>query len=672
LAEKKKIVSFQRSASFIPSSFNTDDNTIEVVAATEAEVLTYNWDYGRVREVLSMKPGEVRLDRLNAKAQVLDNHNSFGSIRQAVLGVVDEARIDNGQLIAKVRFSSREDLKPFIEDVKNGIYNNVSIQYRIYKAVVTEEDGTLPLLRAVDWEPFEVSFVSVPADYNAGARSQNTETHDCEILNTSNSKKQNMNRSSEILKLVRAAGLSIDFAQTLIDDETIDMDKARSMVDAEKAKLQKPAAPTEEQLRQAEKVRRNEIVAAVRAAKLEDAYALELIGNDAMTVDQARAAIIDKLASTASQQRNTPAANAGIQVNADETDKRRSGIENAILVRAGQGGDATKLGEYRGARMIDLARLNLESEGVKVRGMSQKEIAQAALNIDQSRSSFSSSDFPITLGNTVNRVLRRAYDLAPRTFTPFVRRATASDFRTMTRVQLGDLAALEKIVEGGEYKSFSLGENGESYKVAKYGKIINLTWEMLVNDDLDAFSRIPSMFGNAAAQTQSDLVYGILTGNPNMSDSVAVFHANHGNLAAAGTVIDVTNMGKARAAMRKQKSLGGQFLNLSPKFLVVGPDKEQEALQISSSQYTANTTGNINVWQGLVQPIVEGRLTGNQWYMAADPAQIDTIETAFLDGEELFTETRNGFEVDGMQIKARMVFAAKTIDYRGLYKNPGA
>ena len=58
--------------------------------------------------------------------------------------------------------------------------------------------------------------------------------------------------------------------------------------------------------------------------------------------------------------------------------------------------------------------------------------------------------------------------------------------------------------------------------------------------------------------------------------------------------------------------------------------------------------------------------------MAAAPNMVDTIEYGFLDGNELYTEQREGFDVDGMQFKVRMTFGAKAIDWRGLYKNAGA
>jgi len=53
--------------------------------------------------------------------------------------------------------------------------------------------------------------------------------------------------------------------------------------------------------------------------------------------------------------------------------------------------------------------------------------------------------------------------------------------------------------------------------------------------------------------------------------------------------------------------------------------------------------------------------------------QIDTIEYAYLEGQEgAYVESRNGFDVDGVEIKCRLDFGAKAIDWRGLYKNPGA
>ncbi len=58
------------------------------------------------------------------------------------------------------------------------------------------------------------------------------------------------------------------------------------------------------------------------------------------------------------------------------------------------------------------------------------------------------------------------------------------------------------------------------------------------------------------------------------------------------------------------------------------------------------------------------------WFMVADPSQIDTIEYCYLEGQQgVYIETRYGFEVDGVEIKARLDFAAAAVEPRGLQKN---
>ena len=104
---------------------------------------------------------------------------------------------------------------------------------------------------------------------------------------------------------------------------------------------------------------------------------------------------------------------------------------------------------------------------------------------------------------------------------------------------------------------------------------------MIINDDLDAFTRIPALFGTAAATLESDVVWGIVTSNPAMGDGVALFHATHKNLAGTGTALDVANLGKARTAMAKQTGLDGKtVLNIRPAFLVVPSSLELTAEQL--------------------------------------------------------------------------------------------
>jgi len=295
--------------------------------------------------------------------------------------------------------------------------------------------------------------------------------------------------------------------------------------------------------------------------------------------------------------------------------------------------------------------------------MSKMAVAERALH--------STSDFPLILANVANKTLRAAYEAYNQTFRPFVRVVTLADFKTVSRTQLGDAPQLLRVAEGAEIQRGTIGEAREQYALATYARVVAVTRQTLVNDDLDAFTRIPAMFGTMAANLESDLVYGQITSNPTMGDGLALFVAGHNNLGTG--VINVDNLGAGRAAMRKQVGLNGSPINVSARYLLVSPDRETVAQQFTSSAYVPNQSSTINPFTTLT-PIAEPRLTNAaQWYLIGDPSQIDTIELAYLEGQQgVYLETRNGFDVDGVEIKARLDAAAKVIDWRGFYRSSGA
>lgn len=659
--DKIKIGKQSTRADFVPSSYKEDTKTIDVVFATDTPVLRYSWD-GPFYEVLDMAGHQT--DRSAGSLPVLNNHDRYSGVT-GIIGRAENIRMENGKWMATVRFSSREDVAPIIQDVRDGIIQDISVGYRVYKYEKVEEvEKEIPTFYARKWESNEISFVTVPADHNAKVRHQEGEFTEVEVENHSTEKQtkdQNTMKREQIIALLEKRG--VKFEANATDEQLVRLLEETLAAKSDDESVRAAAVAAERQ-------RVKEINEAVRAAQLSDEFATRLI-DKGTSVDEARALVIAEIAS---KNKENAQRSQNANVGREQVEKVRSAMEEAIAHRVDPTVKLDSGREFRGMRMLDMARFSLEQAGVNTKGMSQREVATAALNIGDVRSYHSSSDFPIILGNTVNRTLRAAYEFQARTFQPFCRRVNISDFKEITRAQLsGLIGSFDTIAEGGEYKAATVGEGQEKYKLVKYGKKIAITWEALINDDLSAFSRIPQAIAAKAAQKQSDVVYAILTGNPTMSDNNALFHTNaHGNLAAAGTTIP-NGISAARAAMRKQTDPNGDFINVSPSFLIVGPDKETEAQQLINATIVATKTADTNVFRGSVQIIVEPRLTGNQWYMAAAPTAIDTIEYAFLDGEqELFTEQRTGFDVDGLEIKARMVFAAKAIDWRGLYKNPGA
>jgi hypothetical protein len=209
---------------------------------------------------------------------------------------------------------------------------------------------------------------------------------------------------------------------------------------------------------------------------------------------------------------------------------------------------------------------------------------------------------------------------------------------------------------------------------------------VIINDDLGAFTDLPARFGVAARNTESDIVYSILLANAALADSVALFHSSHGNLAGSAGAPSVTTMGAAFKDMALQKDPDGKtYLNIMPRILLAPPTLWATVEQLLGN-ITPNATASvvptrIQGLQAVVEPRLEGGVTldgttysgsSTAWYLAADPAQIVSVEYAYLEGGEgVFTETQQGFEIDGLKVKVRLDFGAKALDYRGISKNAG-
>ncbi|MEG1799842.1 MAG: hypothetical protein RR214_06605, partial [Synergistaceae bacterium] len=134
-----------------------------------------------------------------------------------------------------------------------------------------------------------------------------------------------------------------------------------------------------------------------------------------------------------------------------------------------------------------------------------------------------------------------------------------------------------------------------------------------------------------------------------------------------------TTLSAALETMYAQTSINGEPINVLPKYLIHGPKNLVTVKKILSTDMLASKSGDINVFKGEFIPVMDQHITDKGWFLLSESGMCDTIEYAHLDGEEgIYTETRNGFEVDGIEIKARLIFGAAAIDYRGMYKNAGA
>jgi hypothetical protein len=633
---------------------NAEARTIELTWSTGAEVRRYDWRRGvYYKEVLSLDPQHVRLQRLNNGAPLLPNHWSF-DVRD-VLGVMESASVDGAKGTGSARFSKRADVDGIWMDVQDNILRSVSVGYIIHKVErqAPENESDPWTYRVIDWEPIEVSIVLIPADPDAGFRGLSPDgkhelrTFPCVFTD--------------------AAPAALSHKEERMDPKTVNQNEAGAG---------NPTAVDQQAIRQQavndEQQRASGIRAAVRKAKLPEALADDLVARN-ISIEAARAVIIDKIAEEA--ERSAPTnSGAHITTEVDEREVKRNAMAEAIahrLMPSGQLPEAAR--EFRHMSLIRLAEESLLVQGERVRGFSAREIAERALH--------TSSDFPNILANVMNKRLRAGYQENVPTYMSWARRApNAPDFKSLSVTQLSATPDLLQVNEAGEFKYGTMSDGRETYAVLTYGRIIGVTRQTLINDDMRALDRVASGFGSSARRLENRTVYAQLTSNPTMGDGTALFHSSRGNLAGTGAAISQATLSAMRAAMRVQKGLQGEELNLSPAFLIVPATQEQLAYQFTSSQYVPAKPGDVNEFRTggrtALEPIIDAVLDGastTAWYAAANSADVDTIEYCYLDGSEgVYLESRIGFNVDGMEVKARLDFAAKAIDGKGLYRNPGA
>lgn len=708
MSRKIKINQNYFRAGFEPSTFNNDRNTVDVVFSTGAHVKRVSFD-GEFLEELSLKRGHVKLDRFKSGAPVLNNHGTAqgmfggGGVRglEDVIGVVENARLEKdskGQSIgvATVRLSQREEIAGIVRDIKEGIIRNVSVGYRVNKFEEQKQRvNGLPVLRAIDWEPMELSFVGIPADSGAQARAE-MPTNECELISEGeNMPLENEEKISSTSTKGPEEKRNVQEEHDTIDvpQESEEMEESESEESTDEVESDAPDAETSEDeesqdadesedsrsgsvetamvnpetIRAEERQRQLDIRQAVSVATLDEVFANELCERS-VNIDEARKLIFKKL----EKRTNTKTINHRIEVkDMEQRELRRKAAVQGLLHRF----DATKYKidgaerEWVTDSLVQTARNILHHEGVSdAYKMKKTEVATRALH--------SSSDFSEILANTANKTLRDAYEGAPNTYEPFARQRSASDFKEISSIQLGNGGKLEKTLEHGEYKRTTIDEAAEKYQVEKYGLIIGRTWELLVNDDLDAFSRIPARLGIRAREKENEIFWNLVLANGLMAETgLALFNTGaHDNLASSGTVISVASLGVARSKMRTKLDLDGELMNLTPRYLVV-----PAALETVAEQFITNISpdqaGNVNPFSNRLQLIVEPRLDGNSttaWYTMSDIGQVDMAEIARLDGRGPEIMTREGFEIDGFETKIRYVFGMKILDYRAFYKNPGA
>jgi phage head maturation protease len=585
---------------------------------------------GEWTEVLSHAPGAVDLSR--SPLPLIEGHDRS----RTNIGIVTDLKLDGGKLRGVVVLGSSARAEELAADIADGIVRNLSIGYEILEQ---KRDERAKRITGTRWRPHETSIVSTPADASVG-----------------------FGRSSHMEP------------QTPVTPQTPAPDEAtRAAV---------------ELATRAERERVTTIRSLVERHSLGAGLADDLV-NRGTTLERARALILERLVERdeahpiSSRIRSddllSPGGRSPIVPGSDYAEDFHRAAIDALLLRAG-----IRLEKpHAAARDVDpsvysLARTCLSRAGKSATRWHGGE----ARGVELLKRGATTGDFTAILEGALHASIRRGWEDEPASHRAWVRVVPFPDFREAKRPILSSAPGLERVGEGGEYGHAYFTDEGTGYAISKYGRIVALTWEALVNDNLGAFLRVQPALGQAARRLEADLVYALFALNsgegPAMPDGSNLFVAGHANVTGSGT-FDSALLSAARTLLRKQKALAavrttaGGYLSLVPKFLIVPPERETaaEILLANASRRTTSEKSTAE-WISNLELVVEPRLASTAAYLAADAAQVDTIEMGLLEenigGPHL--ETEQGFGTDESRWKIRHTAGVKALDHRGLVKMP--
>jgi phage head maturation protease len=627
-------------ARFAPTSYDADARTVEVVWSTGARVRRRDWE-GEYTEELAMSSDAVDLSRLSSGAPVLAAHDSFSL--SAVLGVVERAWLEGNEGRALLRFSDRAEVQPILSDIRNGILRNISVGYDVLQWEDGKDKAGKRTKRAVRWQPAEISLVPIPADASAQVRA--AETPDAETRGHGDEPQQE-GRMADIAPQVPEAPAPI------VNRDQI-MQEARA---AERARVGELRAFVQT-------AQRAQLLPDERLTAIEEAAITE-----GLTVDGIRSRVMDEvLASPVRAPAPRP-----IQMGASGDDPLavRSAMADALAVAAfpGVAPKNERFREFVGMRPSDML---VELAGIRGERVNSRD-RRAFLE----RSMHTSSDFPLLLQDAGNKMLEAGYAILQPTYRQIMAQKNFNDFKPHKFLRLGDFPSLAPLGEGGEITAGTISEKREQVTAGTLARSITVTRQMLVNDDLGAFTDFSGMIGQRIAAQENALAYAVINtasgAGPDLAEgAAAVFTTGRGNRAATGTTIDVANLALARAAIMKQTSLDGLPIAIGSRMLLlVGPDRELLARQLTAT-FVANTTASTNPYAGAIETVVDPQIPGNRWYMFAEATR--PFVYGFVAGQTA-PQVRVWNPIpgrDGMTVEVVHDFGVGAVDFRGAYFNPG-
>lgn len=324
----------------------------------------------------------------------------------------------------------------------------------------------------------------------------------------------------------------------------------------------------------------------------------------------------------------------------------------------------------------------------------------------------STDQFPLLMGDVLDRQLLGVYTETPQTWSTYCRRGVVPDFRSVKRFAVdGAEGVLPAVAETVPYPPQVLTETSYSYAVAKYGRTLNWTWESFINDDLDALgSSSPARLGRAARRSEDKFAtqLHVDASGPHASLYTAgnknIINTTNG-AASTNPVLGIIGLQDGFTVMGLQLDADGEPIGVDFVILEVPPSLEVTARNIvnateiilgadSAAQRMVTSNWMKQKVQIVVNPyipIVASSANGRtSWFLHASPGSgRPAMEFGLLRGHEapeLFQKVGNqmrvgggaaspmdgSFENDTTAFKVRHVFGGTRLDGKATVASNGS
>jgi phage major head subunit gpT-like protein len=639
------------------SSINSEKRTVDIIFFTGADIPRMDFWTGE-KYVLRFDPSGADLSLLNNGAPVLDNHNLWdGSVSQK--GVVEKAWRDKKDFKATLRFSKRGSVNDLWSDIEDRIVTKFSMGVEILKVKKTEEND-LKMRIAEEWRPFELSVAPIPADF--GTTTLAAEHGD--QINSVTINDQTMGTSPNGGSMPDKVDTTGTGAQTDVSTKLTAEQMYQDSLEAARRKA------VVEELARIKRIRE-----VTRWCNLEAEFADKYVDNNTLASDYQTIALNEQ-AKRGLEYGDTREHH--VSLVRDGADKRRGAMETAVFgLMSPKDRCKDSQNPFAGLTIKQIAAESVRLERNLNRHPDDATVARLAMQ--------ATADFAAVLENTARKQLLARYNFANPSYRTWCKPSTTPDFKSMTRVRLGEAPTFLPVAEGAQIALGLMADTKETYSLATYGRGVSFTRQMLINDDLGAFNDLIGAFGQQAARLENKVVYLILANSASttapyaFADGYALIDGTHHFNTDTG-VLGNTAFDSMFGLMRVQTGVDGStVLNLVPKFLIVPAALESTARSVTTATGPNLAPSSQNWFAGRLEVVADGELDLNgsgvvHYFMVADPAIAPCVEYCHLEGAEgpQFIRKDNEQGVLGMQFYAYLDFAAKAVDWRSIVYSTGA